>query len=493
MTQDSFLIVLPPRRGVGFVLFLLCLLSYAYFYQGGGWNQNSRFSLTRAIVEQHSFAIDAYADNTGDISARAGHIYCDKAPGQSLLAAPVYALFMHGGRAATPASLNDAAYLITVVTAALPGALAVWVLFALLIAWGARGPWAMACAIGYGLASMAWPYSTMLFGHQLVAALLLCAFALLLRKDDAALRATVSAGLLLGLACMVEYQALLGAVAIGVLALRHGLRGGLALCVGALPPLLVLAFYHWQAFGAPWTLAYEYSTMPFRHQGFFMGLGIPDLAVLREITIGPYRGLFYSSPWLLLALPGLLLWLRHGRASGALSAAAVVLLYLWMNASLVDWQGGWTYGPRFLVPSLPFLALLVGGLGALRWQSRVLAGVMGSIMALALCWSFGATLVATAVNPQTPLGIKQPFSDYLLPQWQADRIALAKQGIDMKWPRAEAPAASWNAGQRLGFDGRVSLAPLLVVQLMVGAWLFAAVMRTRAAVVPLVDPYARDT
>lgn len=174
---------------------------------------------------------------------------------------------MHGGRAATPASLNDAAYLITVVTAALPGALAVWVLFALLIAWGARGPWAMACALGYGLASMA----------------------------------------------------------------------------------------------------------------------------------------------------------------------------------------------------------------------------------LALCWSFGATLLATAVNPQTPLGIKQPFSDYLLPQWQADRIALAKQGIDMKWPRAEAPAASWNAGQRLGFDGRVSLAPLLVVQLMVGAWLFAAVMRTRAAVVPLVDLYARDT
>lgn len=82
---------------------------------------------------------------------------------------------------------------------------------------------------------------------------------------------------------------------------------------------------------------------------------------------------------------------------------------------------------------------------------------------------------------------------HLLPQWQADRIALAKQGIDMKWPHPEAPAASWNAGQRLGFDGRVSLAPLLVVQLMVGAWLFAAVMRTRAAVVPLVDLCARDT
>ena len=27
-------------------------IAYAYFYQGGGWNQNTRFALVRAIVEQ---------------------------------------------------------------------------------------------------------------------------------------------------------------------------------------------------------------------------------------------------------------------------------------------------------------------------------------------------------------------------------------------------------------------------------------------------------
>ena len=35
-----------------------------YFFAGGGWNQNSQFDLTRAIVERHTFAIDAYAGNT---------------------------------------------------------------------------------------------------------------------------------------------------------------------------------------------------------------------------------------------------------------------------------------------------------------------------------------------------------------------------------------------------------------------------------------------
>lgn len=491
MAQDRLLPALAPRRGNGLLLFALCFLSYVYFYQGGGWNQNSRFDLTRAIVEQHRFAIDAYADNTGDIAVRDGHIYCDKAPGQALLAAPVYALFMHG-REATPATLNDCAYVITVVTAALPGALAVWVLFAVLVSWGARGRWAAASALGYGLATLAWPYSTLLFGHQLVAALLLFAFALLLHQRAATLRATALAGLCLGLACSVEYQAVLGAAAIGALALWRGPRAIVVLIGGATPPLLVLAFYHWQVFGAPWTLAYEYSTMPFRHQGFFMGLGIPNLTVLREITLGPYRGLFYSAPWLLLALPGALVWLRGPRAVGALSALAVVVLYVWMNASLVDWQGGWTYGPRFLVPSLPFLALLVGGLGTLHWSSAFLARVMGAVMGLALLVSYGATLLGTAVNPQTPLGIMRPFSDYLQPQWRADGISLAQQGIHMKWPRPDAGPAAWNLGQKLGLRGRASLAPLLAVQLMLGGWLLVYGVRASPAVAPRAEFFQGD-
>ncbi|MCC6707128.1 MAG: hypothetical protein IT492_06130 [Gammaproteobacteria bacterium] len=465
-------------RHHGFLLFVLCFLSYAYFYQGGGWNQNSRFDLTRAIVEQHSFAIDAYAANTGDVSARAGHIYCDKAPGQSLLAAPVYALFMHGEREPDAARLNDAAYVITLASVALPGALAVWVLHTLLLAFGARAAWAVAVALGYGLATMAWPYSTMLFGHQLVAALLLFAFALLQRDDARAMTRVACAGLCLGLACMVEYQAVLGALAIGVFALRRGLRGAMPLALGALPPLALLAVYHWRAFGAPWTLAYEFSTMPFRHQGFFMGLGVPNPQVLHEITVGAYRGLFYSAPWLLLAVPGLLVWLRRGRAAAASCAAAVVLLYLWMNASLVDWQGGWTYGPRFLVPCLPFMALLAGGVGAMQWRSRVLARLMGTLLAVLLLVSYGATLVATAVNPQTPLGIAQPFADYLLPRWQSGQVSLVQQGIDMKWPRADATPASWNLGQRLGLGGRASLLPLVALHMMLGGALFATGRRS---------------
>src|SRR5689334_17604854 len=68
------------------VLGVLVFVSCAYFYQAGGWNQNSRFALVRALVEQHTVRIDPYREHTGDRALWNGHTYSDKAPGVSLLA-----------------------------------------------------------------------------------------------------------------------------------------------------------------------------------------------------------------------------------------------------------------------------------------------------------------------------------------------------------------------------------------------------------------------
>src|SRR5215831_6456004 len=63
-------------------------LSFLYFYEGGGWNQNSRFDLVRAITERHTLQIDAYHENTQDKAHFRGHYYSDKAPGLVFLALP---------------------------------------------------------------------------------------------------------------------------------------------------------------------------------------------------------------------------------------------------------------------------------------------------------------------------------------------------------------------------------------------------------------------
>src|SRR5437763_1506119 len=73
-------------------LFLLTFVVYGWFYAGGGWNQGSQFDLTRAIVERHTFAIDGDTSNTGDVARHGGHVYSNKSPALSWLAAIPYAL-----------------------------------------------------------------------------------------------------------------------------------------------------------------------------------------------------------------------------------------------------------------------------------------------------------------------------------------------------------------------------------------------------------------
>jgi hypothetical protein len=48
------------ERRIAWLLFAAIFLSFAYFHQGGGWNQNARFALVRSIVEEGNFSIDSY-------------------------------------------------------------------------------------------------------------------------------------------------------------------------------------------------------------------------------------------------------------------------------------------------------------------------------------------------------------------------------------------------------------------------------------------------
>src|SRR5260370_38996366 len=82
---------MPPSAAhwkLASLLGLAIFLSFIYFYEGGGWNQNSRFDLLRAIVERHTLQIDAYHENTQDKAHFQGHYYSDKAPGLVVLAVP---------------------------------------------------------------------------------------------------------------------------------------------------------------------------------------------------------------------------------------------------------------------------------------------------------------------------------------------------------------------------------------------------------------------
>jgi hypothetical protein len=443
------------------LLFATVALTGAYFYQGGGWNQNSRLDLTRAMVEGGTLRIDALHGNTGDKALVRGAYYCDKAPGTSWLALPWYAAARAVGRGLAPGPrLALGAYAATVGAVVLPSAAAAVAVAFLAGVVGVSLGWQVALALAYAFGTLALPYATLFYGHQPAAALLVGAFALL-----AARRARPLAGLLLGASVTVEYPALLAVLVLLAYAVWRERRPGplLGLAGGLLVPLALLAAYHAVAFGSPLSLPYDYSTQPHRHAGFFMGLGAPSPAALWGILFSPYRGLFFSAPWLLLAVPGVFVLLRRRetRAEGFV-CAGVALLLLWLNASLVDWEGGSALGPRYLVPALPFLAVCAAGvLRPVRPASWA-----GMAVLAAIAFSVALMLAGTSVQPEVSKEIARPWSEVVWPQLAAGHLAVNRASFDDYLPGKERRA--WNLGMRAGLTGLASLLPLLVLWAVAG-------------------------
>ncbi|HUG55283.1 MAG TPA: hypothetical protein VMR21_16875 [Vicinamibacteria bacterium] len=442
-------------------LFVLVFGVYAYFYQAGGWNENSRFALTRSIVEHGTFAIDAFHESTGDKARRGEHWYSDKAPGLSWLAVPVYAA-VHALR---PRAVVVGSYLATVLAVGLPSALAAVQLLAVGRVLGLAASWAAAIAAAYALGTLALPYSTTFYGHQLSAALGLGAFALVCRR-----RRPVLAGVLLGLAVCVDYTSAILALAVtACAAVRLGAGGAARVAAGGLPAALALFAYHAAAFGHPLALPYDYVMQDHRRMGWFMGIDRPDLRVAWALLGGPYRGLFYGAPWLLAGLPGLAVLYRRGHRPEAAVCGGVFLAYLLVNASLADWAGGWAMGPRYLIPAIPFLA--VGAMGLVTaWPPastarRALAGVGGA----AAAFSAALMLMGTAVRPDVPLTIRRPFQQYLVPSFRHGRVARSNHPIDGEGISGR--RAAWNLGHVAGLDRLATLVPLALWAGVTGAWL----------------------
>jgi len=467
------------------------LVSYAYFYQGGGWNQNSRFALVRAMTERDTLQIDAYREATGDRAVWNGHFYSDKAPGTSLLSFVPVDLVRALNNAAgidpdSDAAITRTSYAATVVVSGMFTAAAALCVLWLSLAWGYSRGAALFAATAYGVATPAWCYATLFMGHALSAGCLMIAFTAAVALRDATpqrvLTLAWTIGLSAGWAVVSEFPAavpvlfICGLTVAAMSGARRGLAATQAVALrvaagGAIAAAILLA-YNTAAFGSPFHLGYA-SEEGFEqlHTGLF-GISRPEWWRVREILIGSYRGLLPIAP-LVALMPvglGLLAASRH-RVAPAMTAAAVGVFYLVLNASYFYWEGGWAFGPRQVVPALPFLAL---GLAPLwdRWKA---AGRV--VLAGAWLWGAALTLVAVSTTPQPPAAIMRPVSELLMPAFLEGHLALNTQRFtdfradeDAIWRHAD-PTVSWNLGMAMGLTGRASLLPLAAVWLACAVYL----------------------
>ena len=70
-------------------IFITFFLIYSFFIHWPGMNENSRFFLTRAIVDEGRFEIESFYNQTADRSYYNGHCYSDKEPGLSFFTVPL--------------------------------------------------------------------------------------------------------------------------------------------------------------------------------------------------------------------------------------------------------------------------------------------------------------------------------------------------------------------------------------------------------------------
>jgi hypothetical protein len=480
------------RRSV--ILAIALLASYAYFYQGGGWNQNTRFNLVRAIVERQTVQIDVYASNTGDRAEVDGHFYTDKAPGASLTAVPAVALARAAFAMArrdldSPDTIAWLSHVSTVAAAGVPAALAALCVFWLALKGGSGTTAAAVAAIVCGLGTPLWAYATLLYGHALAAGCLAAAVwgVVCLRDSDRRTsdrRVAFWIGAAAGWAVVTEFPSAIPSSLICAWVLweiRAWDRARIVRAVGALAAGLavaaaILLTYNVIAFGTPFHIAYSSEEGEFEamKRGLF-GINWPSLEVAGEILLWRYRGLLPLAPVLIFAPLGWWLWLR-GAATRAVAVVSIVVVayYVVLTSGYAYWNGGWSYGSRHLGPALPFLAL---GIAPLWQRGGRLA--RAAILALAIV-SVGQSLVAVATTPQPDGGAsgpRDPMRELLWPQFAAGEFPIGYQSVlERDAPREPiselvkrgVPRASWNIGEKLGLRGHVSLLPLLAV--WVGAW-----------------------
>ncbi|MEO8215714.1 MAG: hypothetical protein ABI718_01385 [Acidobacteriota bacterium] len=398
-------------------LFLLIAVSYGYFFGGGGWNQNAQFDLTRALVEKHSFRIDGFADNTGDVSRFGGHVYANKAPGISLLAAIPYFVIYHcelasGLDPSEPAVMGINLYALTFLVSGLGGAL----VGVLLFIYGRQNLFGRQLSLAVALiASFGTPlfgFSTLFFAHVPSAALLLLAYVLSLRRS---LQSRAVAGFFSGIGGLSNYLVIPAAAVVCCGALLRdlrvmsrreaGRRWGIYLA-GAMPSALLLFIYQQSAFGGAFRTPIDTMDGRFIEHGAFLGiLAGPSMEAFLGITVSPYRGLFFLSPILFAAFVGATSMLLRREVLDVAIVASVSMIFFLFNISFNGWEGGFSIGPRYLLPAVPFAALfLFRGLT----RGRALWWILGL---LAVFLNFAAA----AVDPQPSGTIPNPVAQYILP------------------------------------------------------------------------------
>jgi 4-amino-4-deoxy-L-arabinose transferase-like glycosyltransferase len=377
------------------VAFLFCLYLATSSGHTSSNDEDEMYYVTQGIVERRSLALPAdearaLALPRGAAVGADGNYYSPYPPLQPVLAIPPYLVGRVAAAAFDPRFEGLVTRAVVTLLPAAATALTAGLVALLARDLGASASGAAFLGLVYGTATIAWPYARSFWSEPLATLLAtLAAWCALRGSRGSDWRYWCLAALCLGLAVATRWAMIVLVLPLGVYLVVATLlidtpdkrarlaRQAAGFVGGLLLPVLVVGMYNLVRFGIPWEggngLGVSFSS------AISVFAGNPFTG-LYGLLLSPGKGLFLYSPPLLAALLAIPAFVRRGRAD-ALLMLGLVGVQIVLVAPLVFWHGDASWGPRYLVPVVPFLLLalsawLVTPNRLSRWRSAGLAALV---------------------------------------------------------------------------------------------------------------------
>ena len=395
---------------------LLALIVIPVFPHFVSPNEMTRWATAAAIVDFHTFEITPLLPLLGgnafeDASEIDGRVYSNKAPGAAIVGLPTYAIARTIAGAPSAMTMRITANAMRLFAATIPLLLLAWAMSRAAMRLSATKERIDIAVLALLFGTPLFAYGLLNFSHVLTAVALFGAWVLLFaetRHTDPALHRdrdnlldrwgtdtpvcagdarAYAAGALIGLSNVSEYPCAIAGIVLIACAWRRAPR----IIIGGLPFAIGLAIYNRLLFGSVFALSSgNERNAQFRamaREGIF-GIGIPQPAALLKLLFDPSRGLVVFAPILLVALVAL------PRARRAMAREALLALILVPIALIIfysgypNWHGGWSVGPRYLVPAIPFLLfpLVFAASSIIEWIA--IGAGMAAVVPVALTFPF---------------------------------------------------------------------------------------------------------
>jgi hypothetical protein len=365
-------------------------------------------------------------------------------PGLPVLAAPLYWVARQFDRLSNIQTVMLLNPIIIAATAA--------ILYATCRTLGYSPSAASVAALSFGLATLAWPYARSFLREPLVGfGWSVGLFGLVSWRYKGNRGWAVASALIIGMTLLVKATAVSGLPFIFIAVLAGNQDRRRLKQWGLLLPLLgIVAFFLFQSvyalrYGSAWSLA--------RLSGYSLSIGAKRTYGL---LLSPGKGMLFYMPGILLAIPGFLfIWRRH-RAVALASALPLLTVALGYSTYNV-WHGSLSWGPRFLVPTLPLIMILIAPLWDAVHSRFSRALILGIItlsfifqlsVATAHWWSGVEPLYESGPDPENSTGL-QLANIHLSPplvQLQTWR----SENLNLLWLHGN-PDGSLSFSARLGF------------------------------------------